>query len=224
MNNLYLIGGAERCGKTTILHKFIKAKPVIAIQTDAIRDSIERVLFDEMDTIGPIGNVSFSGDVVFQRLIDNSKKEREDVIKQFSKKISESELVWDAIVGIISHYDKPSRLKPKGSIEKGIDLIIEGIEINPERVKGLKLKNFLVKPVFVGYTEDTSFEKTLIEFEKEGFNIDNKEFIKEKHDEHVEKGKGIAMNADKYGYKFFSFDNNNFERYCSNVLDYLLSE
>lgn len=222
MNNLYLIGGAERCGKTTILHKFIKAKPVIAIQTDAIRDSIEKVLFDEMEIIAPIGHISFSGDVVFRSLVDDSK--REDVTKHFSKNIPEGELVWNAIVGLISHYDKPSRLITKGSTEKSIDLIIEGIEVTPKRVNDLITKNFLIKPVFVGYTEDTSFEKTLIQFEKEGFNIDNKEFIKEKHDEHVEKGKGIAMDADKYGYKFFSFDNNDFEKYCSNILDYLLSE
>lgn len=222
MNNLYLIGGAERSGKTTILHKFIKTKPVIAIQTDVIRDGIEKVLFDEMEIIAPIGHISFSGDVVFKRSVDNSR--REDITKHFSKNIPEGELVWNAIVGIISHYDNPSRLVPKGSIEKGIDLIIEGIEVTPERVNSLITKNFLIKPVFVGYTEDTNFDTTLIQFEKEGFKIDDKEFIKEKHDEHVEKGKRIAVNANKYNYKFFSFDNNNFERYCSNVLDYLLSE
>ena len=197
---------------------------MIAIQTDAIRDSVERALFDDMDIIAPIGNISFSGDLVFQRLIDNSKKEREDIIKQFSKKTSESELVWDAIVGIISHYDKPSRLTPKGSIEKGIDLIIEGIEINPERVKGLKLKNFSVKPVFVGFTEDTNFDKSIIDFKRDGFKVDDKDldFLRESFDEHVEKGKKIESDANKYGYKFFSFDNNNFEEYCKNVLDYLL--
>lgn len=222
MNNLYLIGGSERSGKTTILHKIIKANPMIAIQTDAIRGSIEKVLFDEMEIIAPIGQVSFSGDVIFQRPIDNSKKEREDITKHFSKKILEGELVWDAIVGLISHYDNSSRLVPKGSTEKSIDLIIEGIEIKPERVKTLNTKNFLIKPVFVGYTEDTNFDITIIQFKKEGFKVDDIEYVKKKHDEHVEKGKGIAISANKCGYKFFSFDNNNFEEYCRDVSDYLL--
>ncbi len=222
MNNLYLIGGTERSGKTVILHRILKTSPMIAIQTDAIRDSVERALFDDMEMIAPIGNISFSGDVIFQRLIDNYKREREDITKHFSKKVQEGELVWDAIVGIISHYDNPSRLVPKGSTEKGIDLVIEGIEITPERVKSLNLKNFSIKPVFVGYTKDTNFDITITQFKKEGFKVDDIEYTKKKHDEHVEKGEKIESNANKYGYKFFSFDNNNFEEHCKNVLDYLL--
>ncbi len=226
MNNLYLIGGTERSGKTAILHRILKTKPMIAIQTDAIRRGMEKALLDDMDVIAPISNISISGDVFFQYQIDNSNKEIKDIIKQFSKKVSESKLVWDTIVGLISYYDKASRLIPKGSIEKGVDLIIEGVEINPERVKCLKLKNFSVKPVFVGFTEDTDFDKSIIDFKMEGFKIDNSDldFLREGFNEHVKKGKQIKNDANRCGYKFFSFDNNNFERFCNGVVDYLVSE
>ena len=40
MNNLYLIGGIERSGKTEILHRILKTKSMISVQTDAIREKL----------------------------------------------------------------------------------------------------------------------------------------------------------------------------------------
>lgn len=174
MNYLYLIGGAERSGKTTILNKILTKKPMIAVQTDAIRDSLKR---------------SVTGDV------------------------SQGELVWNTILGLISYYDN-----------KSIDLIIEGIEITSERIKSLNLKNLLIKSVFVGFTEVTNFDKAIAGLGKDGFKVTDldKDLLKKRFDEHVEKGKKIAISADANGFRFFSFDNNDFESYCSNVINYLL--
>lgn len=201
MNYLYLIGGSTRSGKTTILHKIIARRPMIAIQTDAMRDGLRKALIDEISA--PISHLSFSGDVTFQRSEEDSEKE--SLTKHFAKEISQSELVWNAIVGLINYYEN-----------KSVDLIIEGMEITPERVKGLTLKNFLIKPVFVGFTEDTNFNKIIADLDKN--------LIKKRFDEHVEEGKKIAVDADKYGYKFFSFDNDKIEEYCNNVISYLLDQ
>lgn len=204
-----MIGGAERSGKTTILNKIMIRKPMIAIQTDAIRDSLMKALIGDVST--PISRLSLSGDVTFQNSDDDYKKE--NTTKHFSKEISQSELVWSAIFGLINYYDNES-----------VDLIIEGIDITPERIKSLNLKNFLIKPVFVGFTENTDFNIAIADLGKDGFNITDldKDTLKKRFDEHVEKGKKIAISTNKHGYKFFSLDNYDFERYCNNVVNYLL--
>lgn len=155
---------------------------MIAIQTDAIRDSLLKTV--------------------------NSS-----TTLHLSKEVSQDELVWSTILGLISYYDN-----------KNIDLIIEGIEITPERIKSLNLNNLSIKPVFVGFTEDTNFNKAITDLGKDGFDTTelDQDLLKKRFDEHIEKGKKIANSANKYGYKFFSFDNNDYERYCSNVIKYLL--
>jgi 2-phosphoglycerate kinase len=111
MSNLYIIGGSTRSGKTTILNKVIKAKPMIAVQTDAIREGMRKALIGE--SLVTINKLSFSGDVTFHRLSENSDVSH---TKHFSQEISQDELTWNNVAGLINYYD-----------DKGVDLIVEGM-------------------------------------------------------------------------------------------------
>lgn len=203
MNHLYIIGGSTRSGKTTILNKVIMAKPMIAVQTDAIREGLRKSLTGE--SFITINNLLFSGDVNFHRLGENV-----DIThtKHFSQEISQDELTWNAVAGLISYYDG-----------KGIDLIIEGMEITPERVKSLVLKDLIIKAAFVSITRDSDLSAALEQVnENNGANT----LLKKLFDEEVEKRKKVPIMASKYGYKFFSFTNDDFEGYCNDIVKYLL--
>ena len=214
MNNLYLIGGSTRSGKTTILHKVIAAKPMIAIQTDALREGLRKALVDESKV--SISKLSFSGDVIFHRTNEDNDMSH---TKHFSQEISQDDLTWNAVAGLINYYDG-----------KGVDLIIEGMVITPERVNSLTLKSLNIRAVFVGITEDTDLN-TILEkanlnkdwvYKKINENKGDVDVIKRAFNEEIEKSEKVAIAAKEYGYKFFPFKNDDFEKYCNDVLSYLL--
>jgi 2-phosphoglycerate kinase len=214
MNNLYIIGGSTRSGKTTILNKVIMVRPMIAVQTDAIREGMRRALIDESSVT--INELSFSGDVTFHRLSENNDISH---TKHFSQKISQDDLTWNAVVGLINYYD-----------DKGVDLIIEGMVITPERVKSLSFFNFKIKAAFVGITKDTNLNTILEQanlnkdwiYKKIGEHSGDNSVIKKAFNEEIEKSKKVAVMANEYGYKFFSLKNDDFEGYCNNVANYFL--
>jgi 2-phosphoglycerate kinase len=213
MNNLYIIGGSTRSGKTTILKRMIMAKPMIAVQTDAIREGLRKALIGESKVT--ISELSFSGDVNFHRLneaLDISHK------KHFSQEISQDELTWNAVFGLINYYDG-----------QGIDLIIEGMEITPERVKSLVLKDFKIKAAFVGITDNSRLNTMLEEathnewIQKEiDKNANYLNEIKRAYTEEIEKSKKVAIMASEYGYKFFPSRKDDFDGYCNDIVTYLL--
>jgi len=190
------------------------AKPMIAVQTDAIREAIRKALIGESSVT--INKLSFSGDATFHRLSEDKDISH---TKHFSQEISQDELTWNAIAGLINYYDG-----------KGVDLIIEGMVITPEHVKSLVLKNFKINAAFVGITEDTNLNTIL---EQANLNKDwiytkihehggDNSIIKQQFNEEIIKSEKIANVAKEYGFKFFPFNNNDFETYCNDVMNYLI--
>ena len=187
---------------------------MIAVQTDAVREGVRRGLIQESSVT--INKLSFSGDVTFHRLGEDSDISHS---KHFSQEISQDDLTWNVVAGLINYYD-----------DKGVDLIIEGMVITPEHVKNLVLKNFKIKAVFVGITDDTSLD---IMLEQSNLNKDwiytkinehggDNTVIKKAFNDEIKKSKKVAILANEYGYKFFPFKNNDFEKYCDEIVDYLL--
>lgn len=217
MNTLYLIGGSPRSGKTTIFRKIVTQKPMLAITTDGLREAIRYTIIEE--SFATIKKLSFSGQATFHKAGENKD---ESHTKDFSYDIDQEELTWKNIVGLVNYYDRP----------RGASIVIEGMAITPERVKSLSLKNLELKVVFLGFTDESHFEKIF-----EYSNI-NKDWIHKKineedggDDSHVrkwlketlEENKKMEALATEYGYSFFSPHEGDFDEYCDKVVKYLLN-
>ncbi len=216
MNTVYLIGGSPRSGKTIIFNEVIKQKPMIAVSSDALREAARFTLLEERFVT--IQKLSFEGDATFHRAGENKDISH---TKHFFYEIDQEELTWNTIKGLISYYDR------KG----GVPLIIEGMAITPERVKSLSVKDLEIRAVFLGFTDESYFEKI---FE---YSNDKKDWIYKKINqedggddsavrkwlkEELVKNKNAAALAEEYGYKFFSPHENSFEEYRNKVVKYLL--
>ena len=112
------------------------------------------------------------------------------------------------MIGVIHYYDN-----------KDVDLIIEGMEITPDRVKNLVLQNFKTRAVFVGPTAKTNLHAMIGKADRDS-RI--KALVQRWFDEEVEKNQKVSDTANENGYKFFSLDSDDFEKYSNNVASYLL--
>lgn len=213
-HTLYVIGGPARVGKTTIANAVMRRKHLIIISTDVIRTGIKDLLIGELK--GYPRKIGFKSVVTFQE--QGSLKLRKKTFARTA--LSEDDLAWIGMQGIIQTYDRPGKS----------DLLIEGIAITPERIHALKLKSFIVKAVFVGYS-DPSHVASILDYsqkkkdwvykwiqERRGKTSDVNNWVK----------KGIVSSAKmekaakKFGYKYFDVTKRPFKKHVTAVLGYLL--
>ncbi len=210
---LYVIGGSARSGKTIILNALVRQKPMLAFSTDALREGLRNVFVGE-SYLG-IEKLSFSGEVTFLRA-----REKNSQHKQFSYHPSEDELTWQAVLGLINHYDR-----------KNISIALEGIALTPERIKSLRLKNLEVRAIFVGFTKENHFENILAHAGKHNDWIqkaieDNKgdqTQIKEWFNGTLEKNQLLLTKATQCGYAFFDISTEPFREIVTRAVAYLLN-
>ena len=216
MNIIYLIGGSPRSGKTTILTEILEQKPMLAIASDVLREGIRYALTDERFI--NINKLQIKTDVVFHR-----SKESADIehMKSYSQEISQDELTWKTLKGMIAMHDKGD-----------VPLLVEGIYITPERVQELELKNLKLKVVFLGFTEETYWDKimeysaknrdwiyTKIHLENNGDDSSVRKWFEGERQKNLK----IAAEAKNNGYAFFS-PQESFDDYKKEVIAYLLSD
>jgi len=195
MNTLYLLGGAARSGKSTILNKLIQSVGVHAISTDALRAGMRKAILDE--SYITVDKLSFSGELIFRKPGEPGQPQHQ---KQFERMFSEDEITWQTALGIVEHHDR-----------NNFSLALEGIAITPERVSALKLKNLKVKTVFVGFTDPAAFEYilnhsahqqdwvyTVIHKEQGGNDATIRSWLTHE----MEKSREISKQAQKFGYSF----------------------
>lgn len=216
MNTLCLIGGSPRSGKTIIFNEIIRQKPMIAISSDALRESVRYTLLEEHFVT--IQKLSFQGDATFHRAGEHKDASH---TKHFSYEIDQEELTWNSIKGLISYYDR------KGAAS----LIIEGMAITPERVKSLSLKNLELRAVFLGSTEESYFENILA-YSKEKEDWMYKKIhqedggddsnVRKWFSDEVIRNRKVAVLAEENGYGFFSPHEGSFDEYRDKVVKYII--
>lgn len=129
MAKAYFIGGVPRVGKTTLTHRFLEKRPVLAASTDAIRYTIRKVINPEVEPklFSLLGLVQ-SNDTL--GLLHSDPKQ---VIQMQN---DESEIVWDSVLNFV-----------KSNLEDGFDVLIEGVAILPNKLANV---DFDYSAVFLG--------------------------------------------------------------------------
>jgi hypothetical protein len=216
MSTLYVIAGPPRTGKTTIMRGVIQEKPIITISFDAVRDGLRKAIFDE--TFVSAKNLNFSGSVDFSRPGEATIHH-----KKFSKRIRESELTWQAIVGIIDHNDREL---------DGLDLLVEGPDITPNRVHDLRLRNLRVRAAFIGISSDNHSNTILAHAnanKSDWINLWLKEnggdesIVRKWITGEIEISKKTKRLSAEFGYGYFDVSDKPFDEYVQSIKDYLLS-
>jgi 2-phosphoglycerate kinase len=116
---IYLIGGPARVGKTKLVSELVRARPMHAVSTDAIRYMLRRTV--PKDALDPDLFIYSGVDVLNP---DKTIEERMELQNR------ESQALWPALNEFIQSY-----------VEDGIDLVLEGVAITPAFVEQLQMIN-----------------------------------------------------------------------------------
>lgn len=134
MAKIYLIGGAPRVGKSTIMKQFIQQNPMCAISTDSVREVLKGVL-SENDN--PDLFKASLGPLHAPHHIRAMKEDPESLIPAY---IRHFDTVWKSVEDLI-----------KCNLNNEQDTVIEGTAILPKNVADLPYDH---KVVFVTNLED----------------------------------------------------------------------
>jgi 2-phosphoglycerate kinase len=127
MPNLYLIGGAPRTGKTTVLQRLIERRPVMGASTDAIRTVAKGILTPEQNPrLFKTQRGAFDSAGNIQSMLESPQQ-------TLAYEIAESEETWKSVLDFISYY-----------IKDGRDAAIEGVAVLPKLVNELAAETKVV--------------------------------------------------------------------------------
>ena len=127
MAKVYLIGGAPRAGKTTVIQKLIDKKPMLAASTDAIRNV-------EKNMIKPEDNPRLFKTA--RGAFDSAKNIKAFVYDPetiLGYELGESEETWKSVLDFISY-----------NIRDGKDVAIEGVAVLPKNIASLPFESRVV--------------------------------------------------------------------------------
>lgn len=128
---IYLIGGPPRVGKTQLVNYLVRQQPMHAVSTDAIRYMLRRAVPES----------ALNSDIFIHFRTDVLELWGRDNQKVLDEQNRQSRAIWPAVVEFMKSYN-----------EDGIDLIVEGVAVLPDLVKGL---DFNHKVIFIGNRADT---------------------------------------------------------------------
>jgi len=213
MNILYLLGGPPRTAKTTIMSELVAEKHVQFVATDAIVHGLRNVLVGEPHQM--LKGIELNGSAEFKTSFTEVGN-----TKQFSAKITESEMTLGAIIGMVDYYGR-----------NGQSVAFEGSVITPNWVSGLSIANFTVRAAFVGYTSPNHADAIIAHAKQQPDDWVNSWLEKDGGDEtkirqwvsqQAQNCHELKQQAELHGLPFFDISAMPFDEYKASVYEYFL--
>jgi 2-phosphoglycerate kinase len=211
MATLYLLGGSARSGKTIIANQVVRRKPMWAIASDALRASWRKVIVGE--SYINVDQLDLRGTTVFRR--PGSLKPHKRAIR---RSLSEQDLTWKAVVGLIEHMDRKNK-----------DVFIEGIALTPQRVHSLRLHHLSLRAAFVGFTREDHLAQILryAHRHQDWIHASIKEhgsdaYARHWFNENLQRNLETKKQCQRYGYRFFDVSQPPFKKFVQKVSRYLV--
>lgn len=213
MNTLYLLGGPPRTAKTTIMSGLIAERNVQFIAADAIEHGFRNVLTGEPHQM--LRDIEINGSAEHKASFTRGGER-----KPFSVKGTESELLLQAVIGMLDYYRRNKE-----------SVAFEGAAFTPEWVAGLTLPDFTIRAAFVGYTNPSHADSIFAYakdnphdwindwLSKDGGNETN---IREMVAKQAVQCQELKSRAEQYGYPFFDISAMPFEEYIASAQRHLL--
>lgn len=213
MNTIYLLNGPPRTAKTTIMKKLVTRTGVQLIATDALEHGLRNVLTGEPHQM--LRAIELSGIAEYKAsFIEGGER------KPFTNSGTESDLLLQAIVGMIDYYRRNKE-----------SVAFEGTECSPAWTANLDAAGFTVKAAFVGYT-DASHIDTILDHAKNNPHDWINEWLRQTGGDDTEIRawaknqavicKQLKVEAESHDYQFFDISTQPFEDYKSSVLEFFL--
>ncbi|HET9412197.1 MAG TPA: hypothetical protein VFO38_05115 [Candidatus Saccharimonadales bacterium] len=203
MSDLYFIGGAPRTGKTTVVQKLLKQKPILAASTDAIRAVALGLVSKETDPHlhrverGPFGS---------EEHLSNLKSNQELLLKQ---ELASAEATWKSVLDFVGYYQKDAK-----------DALVEGVAVLPSELAKV---NFDFKAVFIVNLTDQT-EEILSHARENSFDWLSKyddETIRQYATFNYRWNQYYAEEAVKYGFHVVEIEPKNFHQSVDTAVELL---
>lgn len=213
MNTFYLLSGPPRTAKTTIMNSLVAKTKVQFIATDAVEHGLRNVLIGQPHQM--LRGIELHGSAEHKTSFTEVGER-----KPFSNTGTESELMLQAVIGMMDYYQRNKE-----------SAAFEGTEFSPAWVSSLDTPDFAVKAAFVGYTDASHIDSILAHAQDNEHDWINEWLQNDEGDDtkirvwvnrQAEKCKQLKLEALSHGYPFFDISAQPFEDYKSAVLNYFL--
>ncbi len=189
---------------------------LISVETDGVRGTVNQTFF-----------MSKAGVATANIKVLATTPTSEDVRFESGDQ-GEDYFAWKASLGLIKYYDH-HRMGP--------DLLLEGVAITPENISDLELKNFEIRPIFIGYSSP-SHAQARIDYAKK---VKEKSYVyrdiltrgeeavrrdvERETTETIPLNKLLRSRAEKLGYRYFDLLEEvdpNFEKRADEAVKFIL--
>lgn len=213
MNTVYILSGPPRTAKTTIMNSLIAETGVQLVAADAVEHGVRNILTGQPHQL--LHRIEINGFAEHKTsLVEGGER------KPFSNTGTESEIVLQAIIGMLDYYRRNKE-----------SVAFEGTDFSPSWVASLDMPGFTIKAAYVGFT-DAAHVETVLAHAKDNEHDWINEWLQDEQGDDTKirawikkqtiKCSQLKSEAESHGYPFFDISAQPFEDYLADVRSYFL--